>query len=152
MADPLVIPSAILSAISAVFGLFVSIFIFAIPLLIPRETNSEEKEHQRTFVKNVFLKKFLPIAYIVFIIELFNSLVLFFIVDKTFQDFYWFEFCSYVIFVLTFMVMFQFSIQLILYPFYLRINEDEYKKRCLLSTKLLLFLLLTLCVLRSTFS
>lgn len=129
MADPFIIPSAILSAISAVFGLFVSIFIFAIPLLIPRETDSEEKEHQRTFVKNVFLKKFLPIAYIVFIIELFNSLVLFFVVDKTFQDFYWFEFCSYVIFVLTFMVMFQFSIQLILYPFYLRINEDEYKKK-----------------------
>lgn len=129
MADPLIIPSAILSAISAIFGLFISIFIFAIPLLIPKEANSEEKEHQTKFVRDVFLTKFLPVAYTVFIIELFNSLVLFFIVDKTFQDFYWFEFCSYVIFVLTFMVMFQFSIQLILFPFYLRISEAEYKKK-----------------------
>lgn len=140
MADPLIIPSAILSAISAIFGLFISIFIFAVPLLILKEKDSEEYERNKQFIQDVFLKKFLPIACIVFIIELFNSLVLFFIVDKTFQDFYWFEFCSYVIFVLTFMVMFQFSIQLILFPFYLKINEAEYQKKMVTFRKVTTFL------------
>src|SRR5271157_4824629 len=126
MADPFQEMIGYLTAISAMFGLFVGVVCFAINAIYSSKENKGVAN--RNFIKEravaLFINSFFRIACIIFFFELFYVLVIFFITDKTFGDFYWFEFLVFIGVVYTFNLMIQYSYHIIYFSVYL--NENEY--------------------------
>lgn len=141
MFDPTWLPSTIMQAIGALYGIFIAIFILVIQSLFDYkkdiEVNSlnnhkkveEEKSKFNDGVNtkiNLFKKLFIVLTYFVFITELFNGILVYLISDSIFEKFNYWLFASYVFFICLLIYFVWFSYFMISFLISLKIGNPDF--------------------------
>jgi tetratricopeptide (TPR) repeat protein len=148
MASPFELPIILMQIIAALFGIFIAIFVLVLQL-IPDDNDKEiyKTNALKKEMYNKYESRFFYILCLVLIFEFFNAIIAYAVTDKTFKDFYHFEICSYVGFILIFTLITQHIYDLILisiafkkHEFDLYFTSKDYSNRSSNFNQVTLFL------------